>query len=144
MVKESRNPWDAAREGLILYVQNWKTILGSGVALALISYAVVIAVALPGFILSLGLLEPVRQIVWGVSLGLGLLAKFAIMDPLALTSVIVNYHLAIAEQTPKAEWDRKLAEVSRHYREFRDRAAGWAGTSEPMPPPPSQGPVQIS
>jgi hypothetical protein len=144
MLKQSQNPWSSAKEGLILYVQNWKTILSSGVVLALMSYAVVAAFLVPGVLLSFGLVEPVRQMVWGASLGLGLLVKFAVMDPFALTSVIVNYHMAIAKQTPDASWDQTLTDVSKHYRQFKDKAEGWVRGSEAVPPPPpAGGPVEI-
>jgi len=144
MLNSAANPWHAAKQGLILYVQNWKTILGSGFVLALISYGLVLAVAAPGILLSLAVAEPMRQVLWGVSFGIGFVLKFAIMDPFALTSVIVNYHKAIAAQTPDPSWERKLGEVSSHFKEFSDKAAAWRPGPPPAPSPVSSSrPIDI-
>lgn len=131
-----RNPWVTAREGLILYVQNWKSILGSGVILGLLSYALVAVVAAPGVLLATTLAGPFTQLWIAVSVGLGLLAKFVVMDPFALTSVIVNFHAAIEGQVPDPEWERKLESVSSRFKELKDQAATWGFPGEAAPPPP--------
>ncbi|MFQ5738819.1 MAG: hypothetical protein ACE5JX_07370 [Acidobacteriota bacterium] len=138
--------WQSAREGLILYVQNWKTILGSGLILALISYALVAVVAAPGALLSYLFAGAFFEAGIGVSIGLGLLVKFAVMDPFALTSVIVNFHAVTAGQRPDFALESKLEKVSKKYRQIKAHAGSWSpGGSTPPPPPvsPDQGPITI-
>jgi hypothetical protein len=136
LVQPEKNPWATAKDGLILYVQNWKTILGSGFVLALISYAVVGVITAPGLIMGWMIPGPLSKIAVGVFAGLGLLVKFALMDPFALTSVIVNYHHAIAGQTADLRWNQQLEEVSDKYREFSKRAKQWGLVDEGPPPAP--------
>ncbi len=144
LIHPERNPWASAREGLILYVQNWRTILGSGAILALLSYAVVAVVAAPGFLVALTLGEPTKQIVMGASVAVGMIVKFALMDPFALTSVIVNYHLAIAGQTPDPTWDGKLAEISEKFGRIKEMAANWEPYRGPSTEPTPAGPVDLA
>ena len=138
IVHPELNPWRSARDGLILYVQSWKTILASGFLLALASYALVALVAAPGILLTYAAGGPVRGIGIGVSIALGLFVKFALMDPFALTSVIVNYHLAIEGTTVNEEWDRRLEDLSGKFREIKKHAQNWA------PPEPVAPPVRIN
>ncbi len=144
LIHPGRNPWHSAREGLILYVQNWRTILGSGAILALLSYAVVAVVAAPGFLVALTLGEPTKQIVMGASVALGMIVKFALMDPFALTSVIVNYHLAIANQTPDPAWEQKLATISNKFGKIKELAANWKPVQGASGGPAPASPVDLS
>jgi hypothetical protein len=139
LTRPESNPWSTAKDGVILYVQNWKTILGSGFILALINYAVVGVLILPGIAASYFGLGALGNLSIAISAGIGLLVKFAFMDPFALVSVIVNYHLAIAGQTPESSWNQKLEQVSDRFREFSERAKKWGGSSggtQPATPPP--------
>jgi hypothetical protein len=139
IIHPEMNPWKSARDGLILYVQSWKAILGGGFVLALISYLLVAVVAAPGFLIAYGLPQPMREVVMGISLAVALFVKFALMDPFALTSVIVNYHNAIAGQTVNEAWEKRLEDVSDKYREIKERALSWG-----PPPSPVPGPIRIS
>lgn len=142
MVRPSQNPWSSAREGVVLYVQNWRTILASGFFLALISYGVVLLVAAPGIVASFVAVEPMRQILWAASFGLGLLVKFVFMDPFALTSVIVNYHRAIQGQTADRRWESELDQISGHFREFSKKAESWTSTRSTPPVASGARPVE--
>ena len=134
IVHPELNPWRSAKDGLILYVQSWKTILASGFVLASISYALVAVVAAPGILLTYAAGGPIRGIGFAVSMALGLFVKFALMDPFALTSVIVNYHRAIEGQTVSEEWDRRLEDLTGKFREIKGHAAAWT-TPGPAPDP---------
>jgi hypothetical protein len=137
IVHPELNPWRSARDGLILYVQSWKTILASGLVLALISYALVAVVAAPGILLTYAAGGPIRGFGIAISMALALFVKFALMDPFALTSVIVNYHRAIEGQTVNEEWDRRLENLTGRFRQIKDNAAAWE------PPKPAPAPVRI-
>jgi len=99
LLHPNRNPWETSREGLILYAQNWRTILGSGLVLAAMSYGVVALIAGPGILISYVLTGAANPMGIGVSVALGFFVKFVVMDPFALTAVIVNYHEAIANKS---------------------------------------------
>jgi hypothetical protein len=139
LTRQETNPWRTAKDGLVLYVQNWKTILGSGFILALINYAVVALFILPGIIISYLGVSAIGNLAIPISGGIGLLVKFALMDPFALVSVIVNYHHAIAGQTADPSWDQKLESISGKFKNFADNAADWGGSTggtQPATPPP--------
>lgn len=141
-----RNPWETGREGLILYAQNWRTILGSGLILALMSYGVVALVAVPGMLISYLTTGAANPMGIGISLAVGFFVKFVFMDPFALTAVIVNYHAAIANQRPDPSWESKLSEISGKFGQFAKQAREWVspgGQATPPPPPPAGGPVNI-
>ncbi len=131
-----RSPWATARDALVLYVQNWKTILGSGMILAAGSYLVVGLVAAPAALAAWLLGGAFKPALIGGAVGLGFLIKFALVDPFALTAVIVNFHAAIEGQRPDPEWDAKLAEVSDKYVLIREQAGGLEGAGGAVPPPP--------
>ncbi len=138
LLQPERNPWSAARDGLILYVQNWKTILGSGFVLALISYGLTTILAAPGLILFWAVPTLSGKVWAGVFAGIALVLKFAIMDPFSLTSVIVNFHAAIAGQTADPTWGRRLEEVSKEFKKFNSEAEKWGLGGSTPPPAPSR------
>lgn len=129
-----RNPWSTAKDGLVLYVQNWKILLGSGLALSALSYGVVAVFAAPAVIAGWLLAGAFKPAVVGAGVGLGLVVKFALMDPFALTAVIVNFHAAIEGQIPDPEWDRKLVELSDKFGVIQANAEKWSGAVPPPPP----------
>ncbi|MEJ2080202.1 MAG: hypothetical protein P8020_14145 [Acidobacteriota bacterium] len=138
LLQAERNPWSAAREGLILYVQNWKTILGSGFVLALISYGLTTVLAAPGLVLAWAVPSLMGKVTAGIFAGVAVILKFAVMDPFALTSVIVNFHAAIEGQTPDPSWGTHLEEVSKDFRRFNSEAEKWGLGGTTPPPAPFQ------
>lgn len=138
LLQAETNPWAAAREGLVLYVQNWKTILGSGFVLALISYGLTTVLAAPGLILFWAVPTLTGKIAAGVFAGVAVVLKFAVMDPFSLTSVIVNFHAAIAGQTADPTWGRRLEDVSKEFKKFNSEAEKWGLGRTTPPPAPSQ------
>ena len=141
LLHTSRNPWSAARDGLVLYVQNWKTILGSGLVLALVSYGVVGAIGLPGVIMAWTIPTAAGKIAGGIFAGLALVIKFAIIDPFALTAVIVNFHEAIAGQQVDPSWSNRLEQISGEFKEFGRKARDWAAPAPSSPPQPPPAPL---
>lgn len=125
LARPEQNPWTSAREGLVLYAQNWKTILGSGLLLAAGSYAVVLVVAAPAALLLWPIKLPFAHLWWGIALGVGFLVKFALVDPFALTAIIVNFHQAVAGQRVDPAWEQKLETVSEKFAEIRTLEKDW-------------------
>jgi hypothetical protein len=107
------NPWETAKDGVILYAQNYRTMLKNAVWLSVfmwgmtLMFAVVVAVAL----------------------------KKALLEPLAIASLMQVYFKTIAGQTPDPEWSARLDGASRSFRELGQKASGWV----PRPPMPEPG-----
>ena len=53
--------------------------------------------------------------------------KAALIEPFAIAALMQVYFRAIEGQTPDPDWDRKLTDASRHFRELKDRAASAFG-----------------
>src|SRR5690606_26961326 len=126
----STNPWQSSREALVLYAQNYKTMLKNAVFLLLFMYGLT-------FLIFLIILAPVGAIMsffpgtvgaW-TFLGALLLAwsfKAALLEPLAVTAMTQVFFKVIEGQTPNPEWDAKLAKASGKFRELTDKAKSYA------------------
>jgi hypothetical protein len=124
------NPWQTAQDGLVLYAQNYKHFLKNALWLWLIMWAVTVAI----FVVLLG---PAGALVWmfpGHSTGLWtfLLAlvlavalKKALLEPLAIASLMQVYFRTIEGQRPDPEWSGRLSQASAKFREMAQKAASW-------------------
>lgn len=129
------NPWQSAQDGLILYAQNYKHILKNAIWLSVFMWGVTILI----FIFLLG---PVGAMVWmfpgnnaglwafAFALILALALKKALLEPLAIASLMQVFFKTIEGQHPDAEWSARLSSVSAKFRELAQKAAGWT----PRPP----------
>ncbi len=125
----SENPWASARDGLILYGQNYKIMLKNAAWLTLIMYGL-------AFLVFLVLLAPAGAIAFLIPGGFsafGILVallfawsvKAAVLEPLAITCMMQVYFPAIEGQTPDAEWERKLNTLSKKFRTMGEKASSW-------------------
>jgi hypothetical protein len=129
------NPWQSAQDGLILYAQNYKHFLKNALWLSVFMWFTTILI----FALLLG---PVGALVWmfpGHNAGLWAFAfalifaialKKALLEPLAIASLMQVFFKTIEGQTPDPEWSARLSEASGKFRELAQKAAGWL----PRPP----------
>ena len=129
------NPWQSAQDGLILYAQNYKHFLKNALWLSVFMWFTTILI----FALLLG---PVGALVWmfpGHNAGLWAFAfalifaialKKALLEPLAIASLMQVFFKTIEGQTPDPEWSARLSEGSGKFRELAQKAAGWL----PRPP----------
>jgi hypothetical protein len=134
------NPWNTAKDGLILYAQNYKTILKNAVWLSIFLWGLT-------FLLFVFLLGPAAAIIALVpghaGLGLWVLAialvfawsiKAAVLEPLAIACLMQVYFKVIEGQTPDPEWDQRLSGASKKFRELADKAGKWVhGPAVPSP-----------
>lgn len=149
MKTKSENPWASARTALVLYGQNYKVMLKNAAWLTVIIYGLT-------FVLFLLLLAPAGAIAYmfpgslsafGIVIAL-LLAwslKSALLEPLAITCMMQVYFPTIEGQTPNPEWEQRLNDLSKKFRELGEKAASWVGgrtggmndrgTPESAPPP---------
>ena len=137
----SSSPFETARQGVVLYAQNGKTMVKNAVWLAVIMWAV-------SFVIFLLMLAPAAAIMWFIPGQLGgwgfvlaiLLAwafKAAFIEPFAIACLMQVYFKTIEGQVPNAEWDQRLAEASSKFRELRDKALASFGGSRWTQPAPS-------
>jgi hypothetical protein len=131
------NPWQTAEDGLVFYAQNYKHFLKNALWLWLLMWFVTILI----FVVLLG---PVGALVWifpGHNAGLWafLLAlilavalKKALLEPLAIASLMQVFFKTIEGQRPDPEWSARLSQASGKFRELAQKAAGW------MPRPPQK------
>lgn len=136
----SSSPFETARQGVVLYAQNGKTMVKNAVWLAVIMWAV-------SFVIFLLMLAPAAAIMWFIPGQLGgwafvlaiLLAwafKAAFIEPFAIACLMQVYFKTIEGQVPNAEWDQRLAEASSKFRELRDKAVASFGGSRWTQPAP--------
>ncbi|WP_137156543.1 hypothetical protein [Rhizobium sp. FKL33] len=123
------NPWQAARQGLVLYGQNSRRLVVNGLAASAATWTaslIVLLILLPPMG---GLFSSFPDSVSGWSLlGAILFAwsiKSAFFDPFALAALTPIFFRLAQSQTPDPEWDRALSDLSPAFRRIRNRAAGW-------------------
>ncbi len=137
------NTWESARRALVLYAQNYKTLLKNAVFLTffiwLLTLLVFIIVLAP--VAGLIALFPALAGFWTFALtavfAFGL--KAALIDPIAMTALMQVYFKSIEGQEPNPEWEAKLEQTSSKFRELKDKAGSWVsgGSSGPTDTPPT-------
>lgn len=134
----SNSPWQTARQGVVLYAQNGKTMVKNAVWLSLFVWVV-------SLLIFLFMLAPAGAILyfmpgqlagWAFVLAIVFAWAFkaAFIEPFAVASLMQVYFRVIEGQVPNPEWDRKLEEASSKFRELKEKAFGsgeasrWDGT----------------
>jgi hypothetical protein len=137
----SENPWFSSRDALVLYAQNYGKMVKNALFLALIVW-------LFTFVIFLLVLAPVAALVaffpgiagfWTVviSLVVAISLKAAIVDPLAMASLLQAYFRVTDGQQPNPEWVQKLDGMSGKFRELGAKAQSFIPSSS-QPPTPQQ------
>jgi hypothetical protein len=127
----STNPWASAQTALVLYAQNYPTMLRNAAWLTVITYGL-------AFLVFLVMLAPAALVVYlipgGWSAGGFLFAlifawavKAALIEPFAIAALIEVYFKTTAGQSPDPEWDGRIGSVSRKFNELKEKAAQWTG-----------------
>ena len=124
-LKQEETTWQSARVGLILYAQTWKEILGTAVVLGLLAL-----VSLPLFFvillipaLALGHSFPNMVVFFVVAAGIFSYAlKLALVDPWALTCMVVTYLKETEGKNPDPAWEEKLESVSTKFQQIKNKA----------------------
>jgi hypothetical protein len=122
----SDNAWEAAHDGLVLYAQNAKAMLGAAAWLTLITWvmsalvfllmlgpAAAVAVLLPGDG-SAGLFVFAVLFAWAV--------KVALIEPFALACLLQVFFQETEGQIPNGEWRGRLTQVSDKFRKLGEQA----------------------
>lgn len=125
------NPWETAKDGLILYAQNYKHFLKNAVWLSVFLWLLTAAIfiVLIGPAATLLALVPGHYFAWGFAFAFifawGL--KAALLEPVAITCLMQVYFETIEGQMPNPEWEARLDSVSKRFRELGAKATGWMG-----------------
>ena len=139
----STSPFETARQGIVLYAQNGKTMVKNAIWLSVIMWGV-------SFVIFLLMLAPAGAILWfmpGQLAGWAFVPaivfawafKAAFIEPFAIASLMQVYFSTIEGQVPNPEWDRRLSEASSKFRELKDKAlASFGGSRWTQPAPNNQ------
>ena len=123
---ESDNPWASSRDAVVLYAQNYKSILKNAVFVTVIVWVLTLLIFLLVF-------APVAAVVsyfpgvagfWTFALA-GVSAwglKAALVDPFAMTALMQVYFNKTRDQVPDPEWSAKLEKMSDKFRILKDKA----------------------
>ncbi len=140
----TQNPWNTAKDGLILYAQNYKFILKNAVWLSVFLWGLTLVL----FIVLLGPAAAIMAFASGHNgegMGVGIwvfaialifawAVKAAVLEPIAIASLMQVYFKVIEGQTPDPEWDARLSGVSKKFRDLADKAGKWVhGPAVPKP-----------
>jgi hypothetical protein len=135
----SQNPWETARQGVVLYAQNGTTLLKNAIWLAVIMWGLAILVFLIMLTPAAAILYYMPGALAGWSFVIALLlawaVKAALLEPFAIAALMQVYFKVIAGQAPNPDWDRQLAEASGKFRELKEKATAWVPGREPKPQP---------
>lgn len=126
----STNPWDSAKTALVLYGQNYKTMLKNAAWLTVITYVL-------AFVVFLVMLAPAAALVWfipgGWSAGGFVFAilfawavKVALIEPFAIACMMEVYFKTIEGQSPDPAWDKRLTSASNKFGQIKEKASAWA------------------
>jgi hypothetical protein len=132
---DSRNPWETARQGVVLYAQNAKTMIKNAIWLSVIMWAVSIAVFVVMIAPAGALLYfmPGQMGGWAFVLAIvfAWALKAALLEPFAIAALMQVYFRTIEGQVPNPDWDRRLADASAKFRALKDRALAALGGGGP-------------
>ena len=123
------NPWEASRDGLVLYGQNAKSMMGNAALIAAISYVL-------SFIVFLFMLAPAGAIVYMMpgawSAGGFVFAilfawavKASLIEPFAIACLLQAFFKVTEGQSPNPEWVAKLDGASTKFGKFTEKARNW-------------------
>jgi hypothetical protein len=123
------NPWETAKDGLVLYAQNYTHFLKNAVWLAIFLWLITVAIfaVIVGPFVAVAALLPSSASVWGVALAIifAWAFKVAVLEPIAVTALMEVYFKTIEGQTPDPEWSQRLGDASKRFRDLATKAAGW-------------------
>lgn len=125
----AENPFETAKNGVILYGQNAKLMVKNALWLTVIIWALSLLVFLV-------MLAPAGALVWlypgssggyafVVAILLAWSVKAALIEPFAIAALMSVYFRAIEGQTPDPVWNRRLSDASRQFRELGEKAVAW-------------------
>ena len=135
----AENPWEESRRALVLYAQNYKSILKNAIWLSILMWVLTIFVYLIMLAPALGLVAIFPGDIGAMGLVVAFIfawsVKAALIEPIAIYALMQVYFQKIEGQEPNPEWESKLESASSHFRKLKDKAAqampGFGNKNEP-------------
>lgn len=144
LTHEEENVYQAACDGVVLYAQSWRQLLGTAtwcvVFVAGIWVVSFLAVLFPLLGIARALtLEPALQALYGfvallVTIVFANVVKWALVDPMATVAMIVSYNRAVTGQVPAHDLRATLVSVSGKFRQLTQKAAASPPAAAPGGP----------
>lgn len=123
------NPWASAEDALILYAQNYKHFLKNAMWLSVFMWGLtaIIFFLFLAPATAIAIMFPGNSALWafGFAIVFAIAVKKALLEPLAIASLMQVYFKTIEGQTPNAEWKDRLNTASRKFQELGGKAAAW-------------------
>ncbi len=128
---KAENPWNSAREALVLYAQNARPMLVNAAWLTLIVYGL-------SFVVFLLMLAPAAAVVyvmpgaWAAggfvfALVFAWAVKAALIEPFAIACLLQVFFKVTEGQVPNPEWEAKLTSASTKFKSMGEKALAWGG-----------------
>ena len=131
----SNTPFETARAGVVLYAQNGKTMLKNALWLSIFMWVLALIVFLTTLAPAAAVLYdmPGQMAGWAFVLAIVFTWAFssAFLEPFCIAALMEVYFRNIEGQVPNPEWDRRLAETSKQFRELKDQALESLGGARP-------------
>ena len=132
------NPWSSAEDALILYAQNYKHFLKNALWLSLFMWGltVVIFFVFLAPATAIAIMFPGNSALWafGFAIVFAVALKKALLEPLAIASLMQVYFKTIEGQTPNPQWKDRLTAASRKFQDLAGKAASWIPGPKITPP----------
>ncbi len=143
---QQTNPWAGARDGVVLYAQNYKNLLKNALWLTVFVWFLTLLVFILVFapIAALVAFFPGVAGFWTFAIAAvtAYSIKAALIDPIAMTCLMQAFFKATEGQQPREDWADKLNSVSGKFKELGDKAMAFtksrfnspAAASPALPP----------
>lgn len=132
--RNAANPWQESQRALILYAQNYGSMLKNAVWLSLMMWVltIVVFVIMLAPAAALVALYPGEAGFWGIMIAFifAWSAKAALIEPVAIYALMQVYFKKIEGQEPDPEWEARLEKTSKHFRQLKDKALAMVPTAK--------------
>ena len=126
----TQNPWGTARDGLILFAQNYTHFLKNAAWLSVMMWALTFGLFVVFLAPAAAFMTLVHSSssIWAFAFAVvfAIAIKKAIMEPIAIAALMQVYFKEIEGQTPNPEWTARLEQASGKFRDLAKKASGWA------------------
>ena len=133
----TKNPWEDAKNALILYAQNYSHFLKNAIWLSAFMWLITIVIffVLVAPVGAMMAIFPGQLGIWGFVFAFifAWALKAAILEPLAIAALMQVFFKTIEGQTPDPQWNERLTAASHRFRDLATKAAAYM----PRPPAPT-------
>ena len=133
------NAWASAKSALVLYAQNYGKMVKNAVWLWVLMWILTILIFLFLLAPALAFIRLFPGDIGGWAFIVAFLVawsfKAALLEPIAIYSLMQAYFKTIEGQDPDAEWEAKLESASDKFREIKDKAVSFVSPKKPEATP---------